>query len=76
MILHFPFDSYELYVQDHSLGDIPPEVYKEICGEKAVPTDEEVDSYFEQYIKLFFQREARNDDIYHINGNFYVVGIL
>lgn len=47
MILHFPFDSYELYVQDHSLGDIPPEVYKEICGEMAVPTDEEVDSYFD-----------------------------
>lgn len=47
MILHFPFDSYELYIQDHSLDDIPAEVLKEICEEMAVPTDEEVDSYFE-----------------------------
>jgi len=46
MILHFPFDSYELYVQDHSLGDIDPETYKKICGEITVPTDEEADSYF------------------------------
>ena len=47
MILSFPFDSYDLYVQDHSLGDIYPEVYKEICGEMTAPTDEEIDSYFE-----------------------------
>lgn len=47
MILHFPFDSYELYVQDHSLGGIDPETYKKIFGEMTVPTDEEVDSYFE-----------------------------
>lgn len=50
MILSIPFDlydSYDLYVQDHSLGDFPPEVYKEIYGEMTVPTDEEVDSYFE-----------------------------
>lgn len=46
MILHFPFDSYELYVQDHSLGDIDSETYKKICGEMTVPADEEVDSYF------------------------------
>ena len=25
-------------------------------------------------IKSFFQREVRNDDIYHINGNFDAVG--
>lgn len=46
MILHFPFDSYELYVQDHSLGDIDSETYKKICGEMTVPADEEVDSCF------------------------------
>lgn len=55
MILHFPFDSYELYVQDHSLGDIDSETYKKFFGEMTVPKDEEVDSYFECYIKLFFQ---------------------
>ena len=76
MILHFPFDSYELYVQDRSLGDIDPETYKKICGEITVPTDEEADSYFKWYIKSFFQLGGENDDIYHINGNFYVVGIL
>lgn len=47
MILSFPFDSYDLYVQDHSLGDTYPEVLKEICGEWALPTDEEVDNFFE-----------------------------
>ena len=74
MILHFPFDSYELYVQDHSLGDIDSETYKKICGEMTVPADEEVDSYFKWYIKLFFQLGGENDDIYHINGNFDAVG--
>ena len=47
MILHFPFDSYELYVQDHSLGDIDSETYKKFFGEMTVPKEEEVDSYFE-----------------------------
>lgn len=47
MILSFPFDSYDLYVQDHSLGDIDSEIYKEIYGEWALPTDEEVDNFFE-----------------------------
>lgn len=47
MILSFPFDSYESYVQDHSLGDIDSETYKKICGEWILSTDEEVNNLFE-----------------------------